>query len=163
MAIRTHLSTSPEPIVLRPGGGASDGFMKPPGFWYEVDGDWQRWCRDEQWGVDTYRHIHAVELGDTNMLMIDTLERLDGFHARFGHCDPLGVRSELFDYIDWAAVATEWDGVEIAPYQWDRRLTLRWYYGWDCAAGVIWRPKGVTVTYLGPVDLGDRVAEVVEE
>jgi len=35
-------------------------------------------------------------------------------------------------------VSKEYDGIEIAPYQWDARLSLIWYYGWDVASGCIW-------------------------
>lgn len=40
---------------------------------------------------------------------------------------------------------------EIAPYQWERRLAreFMWYYGWDLASGVIWRPKNALVAFIG--------------
>lgn len=40
--------------------------------------------------------------------------------------------------IDWLRVKTQYGGIEIAPYQWKRRLSSFWYYGWDCASGAIW-------------------------
>ena len=30
------------------------------------------------------------------------------------------------------------DGIIIAPYQWYCRMTVDWYYTWDCASGCIW-------------------------
>lgn len=30
-----------------------------------------------------------------------------------------------------------------APYRFDRRFSTIWYYGWDCASGVIWNLDAV--------------------
>jgi hypothetical protein len=117
---------------------------KPKGFWYEVDNDWQRWTDEEDFHCGEY--VFKVELNDCNILLIDTLPKLDEFHSQFYIGDRLSLRG-----IDWAAVAKKYDGVEIAPYQWERRLALdfMWYYGWDCASGVIWEPKNAKVEYIG--------------
>lgn len=41
---------------------------------------------------------------------------------------------------DWIDVASRYSGIEIAPYQWKRRIhpSTFWYYTWDCASGCIW-------------------------
>ena len=48
-------------------------------------------------------------------------------------------------YIDWPAVATDYPGLIIAPYQWSCRMSefTRWYYGWDCASGCIWNADAI--------------------
>jgi hypothetical protein len=117
-ATRTHLSRTTDPIVLREVGQEErrDSY-KPAGFWYEVDGDWRRWCEDEDFGLDGQRYLFRVDLGECNVLKVDTLGALDGFHNRFIRREPA-----WFERIDWAAVAAQYDGVEIAPYQWTRRL-----------------------------------------
>lgn len=143
--LRTHIARLSRPIVLH-GVDVIDpyaqrGVMKPSGFWYEVNKDWRRWCEAESF-LD-HGFVHNVDLGKTSMLFIDSLAKLDAFHRQF-------CQGEMHTP-DWQAVAELYDGIEIAPYQWKRRLApgFLWYYGWDCASGVIWRPKGATVTYTG--------------
>ena len=45
--------------------------------------------------------------------------------------------------IDWKKAARKYGGLIITPYQWDMRFELLWYYGWDCASGVIWGTKQI--------------------
>ena len=152
------MATSSMPIVLREVDATKDdktGAYKPAGFWYEVDGGWRDWCAGEGWNCGKF-HMHSVELNDCNVLKIDTLKALDCFHQEF-KVDRRGFG--LYE-IDWAAVARKYDGVEIAPYQYPRRFEFHWYYGWDCASGVIWRPKGALVTYVGEVIVGGEEKEV---
>lgn len=142
--IRHHLSPSPIEQVnptdpSKEGGGA----YKPKGFWYEVDGDWRRWCESEYESWLKGRHfIYRVELGDERMLNIRSAEQFDAFHRE----NVRQLRPYPFEaQPDWSEVALKYDGIEIAPYLWQRRLEphTMWYYGWDCASGVIWRPRGV--------------------
>jgi hypothetical protein len=144
---RTHVAKSPDPIILRRDfKDRPSGYGKPIGFWYEVDGDWRRWCLDENYRDMDSAHLHRVDLADCNILTIRSASELDHFHRHFR----TGVDA-YHEEIDWPQVAAAYDGIEIAPYLWERRLTVRWYYGWDCASGVIWRPRNAKVTYLGPV------------
>lgn len=122
------------------------GAYKPRGFWYEVNGEWREWCGAENFG--TGRYIHEVQLNDCNVLIIDTATKLDRFHNDFQIVQQLSPKFALIE-IDWKRVSDNYDGVEIAPYQYQRRYKFMWYYGWDCASGVIWRPKNATVTYVG--------------
>lgn len=148
---RTHVAKTSAPILLREV-AADDksekrGCYKPAGFWYEVDGDWRRWCEGESFGRGY--HLHEVFLNDCEVLFIDSLEKLDRFHEEYHVAEPRGSYVTL--EMDWARVAQCYDGIEIAPYQWERRLAndFMWYYGWDCASGVIWRPKNAKVVYIG--------------
>jgi hypothetical protein len=140
---RTHLSNN-QVITLyevKATETTEAGAFKPAGFWYEVNGEWQR-CEANLW---SYRYIHKVTLNDCDVLVVDTLNTLDAFHAEYSVCNmPCGVRG-----IDWERVAARFDGLEIAPYQYRRRLDFIWYYPWDCASGVIWRPKNAAITYIG--------------
>jgi hypothetical protein len=99
----------------------------------------------------TGKHIHRVDLADCNVLQIRGLHQLDAFDEKYGLLDPILGENGLHTCIDWVRVSEEYDGLEIAPYIWSRRLEFMWYYGWDCASGVIWRPRGATVSYLEPV------------
>jgi hypothetical protein len=139
--VRTHVSKNPIARV-RATKDVGEG-MKPQGFWYEVDGDWRRWCGAEQPDWLEGRLLYAVDLGKTNVLKITTVEELDAFHAEYAG----GGR--LYD-CDWRRLAKKYDAIEIAPYRYERRLdpNTMWYYPWDCASGVIWRPKGVKLRLL---------------
>ena len=55
--------------------------------------------------------------------------------------------------INWRAVAGDYAGLIITPYQWSRRLEpYSWYYGWDCASGCIWDPSAITDIKLIEID-----------
>ncbi len=126
---------------------------KPYGFWYEVDGSWQDWCASNQADWLEGRWLHKVTLGNERILMITNLADFDAFSQKCGSNEGL-PGSFLWPkdyYIDWQQVAEEYDGIEIAPYFWERRMTCSWYYTWDVASGCIWRPQGVAVSLIGEV------------
>jgi hypothetical protein len=87
---------------------------------------------------------YELDVDLTDMLVLRTCEDLDDFTDVYG--SELGCADYFrnkFRVIDWKQVAREFAGIEIAPYQWDRRHTLSWYYGWDCASGCVWHPRAV--------------------
>jgi hypothetical protein len=144
--VRTHLSVDLNVTVrLTP---AQSEQPKPEGFWYEVDGDWQRWSRAERWWWKDYKFIHEVDLGETNVLMLSTAKEILAFTKEFGA--PMNWSSGETYYMNWPLVTKSYDGIEIAPYCWELRLDERtsWYYGWDCASGCVWRPKNMVVTRI---------------
>ncbi len=117
--------------------------LKPDGLWVSVDGedDWPHWCQANDYdGCGPYHY--RVRLDLERVLMLDTNDALRAFHQRWSAAGPLPGYAR-YDYIDWEAVTREYAGVIIAPYQWDSRLDLLWYYGWDCASGCVWDPAAV--------------------
>lgn len=117
------------------------GDHKPQGLWVSVNGpdDWPSWCRSEEWGLGSLKHQYAVTLaGESDVLRIATPDELRAFDAAFAD-------SSLHGWgIRWRDVAERWQGIIIAPYQWECRLTEpRWYYGWDCASGCIWDASAI--------------------
>jgi len=109
---------------------------KPEGLWVSVDGarDWEDWCHAEEFRLLTLRHRFAVTLrDDANVLVLDNLDKLMALGTLYAEDDAR-------DRIRWFAVALEWQGVIIAPYQWSVRLhpSYSWYYPWDCASCCIW-------------------------
>lgn len=78
------------------------------------------------------------------LLHLNSPAKLDALTKQYGVLPPWRTRPEADDYlprylaIDWSAVAAQYGGILIAPYQWKRRLELTWYYGWDCASGCAW-------------------------
>lgn len=116
-----------------------DEHWKPRGLWLSVKGeqDWREWCESESFGDLSHASEVALKPG-ANVLLIDTVAKLDAFNTLYGNGDNLSCRD-----IAWSKVKAMHDGIIIAPYQWERRLTLMWYYGWDCASGVIWNLAAV--------------------
>lgn len=117
-------------------------FMKPRGFWISVEGNgdgWSDWCVGEQWGLSRLVIAHDVTLrSEAKILKITSADELDEFHWKYRQ--PLQSRRFDMEQIDWQPVADEFQGIIIAPYIYERRLSDNcfWYYGWDCASGCVW-------------------------
>lgn len=117
--------------------------FKPVGLWYSApcDGDgWEHWCRSNDWGnYRLLKHKHLLTLDLSCILTIRNGSEFDAFENSHGHLQPRGPSLER---IDWAKLTGggQYAGIEIAPYQWSRRLRegSTWYYPWDCASGCIW-------------------------
>lgn len=143
----TLMHYTSEPLVFDPSRtyeqNSPSSFGKPQGFWVSVVGedDWATWVSGN---MDSARvaHAHRVALAtNANIRRIDNGYDLDVFTDQFGVQTDWERR---FDKswekwpIDWRAVAEKYDGITIAPYQWSRRMSHDWYYGWDCASGCVW-------------------------
>lgn len=119
---------------------------KPNGFWVSVKGedDWPDWCNAESFGLDRLGICHRVEIAPSaNVLHVSGVEAFNAFDARYGRDEKLYPDATYSKrLIDWAAVARDYDGIIIAPYVWEHRFE-DWYYGWDCASGVIWNAEAV--------------------
>ena len=107
---------------------------KPPGLWYGLGDAWIDWCRSEHcehW-IDGTRAYH-LDVSGARILKLRTAKAVRAFAAEWAFQGDTGR-------IVWPCVAMNYDGIEIAPYQWACRLDARtsFYYGWDCASGVIW-------------------------
>jgi hypothetical protein len=112
------------------------GYAKPEGFWVSVEGkdDWKSWCESESWGDLSHPNFVTLARG-AKVLRIKTLDQFETFEATY--LETADCQREARP--SWAAVkANGYAGIIIAPYQWERRLDRLWYYGWDCASGVIW-------------------------
>lgn len=127
---------------------------KPAGFWVSVDAPdsdgeswgWRDWCLEENWGASSLAHRHRVMLNDAaRVLHIMNLEELYAFDARY--CKAKDESDRLHwgtDGIAWNRVILDYTGLIIAPYQHAARFEFMWYYGWDCASGVIWDTSIIT-------------------
>lgn len=127
------------------------GYQKPLGFWVSVQGedDWASWCHREEFGLGEFVYEVTLTPG-AKVLWIESAHGIDSFHAIYSVADDFSehLHNDLMlggDFafrqrpIDWAAVAKEYAGIIIAPYQWSRRLNgPMWYYGIDAASGCIW-------------------------
>lgn len=123
---------------------------KPTGLWISVDGygeGWADWCRLERYRLDDLALAYEATLAaDASILRLSTPDQLDEFTLQYQVEDALMRGFE----IRWDAVADLYDGIIIAPYVYERRLTRHtyWYYGWDCASGCIWNRRGIAAMTL---------------
>lgn len=136
---------SKEPLISvysRPHQPHGCGAFKTPGLWVSDEDSgygWRQWCVDNDFSevASNFPLIHQTEIilaDDVNILRIDSIEGIDRFTSNFVKQADRRIEVD----VDWEAVRALYQGVIISPYQWNRRLDVMWYYGWDCASGVIW-------------------------
>ena len=133
------------------GGRATRG-DKPNGMWFSVDGDgdgWSEWCKGEKFGLERLKvRTQIIFHLDAKILRLSNAKAIRRFTKTYG-VNPDWMRDARFGNmvygIDWPRIAKRYDGIIIAPYVWSCRLdhSTFWYYGWDCASGVVWRARAV--------------------
>ncbi len=115
---------------------------KPVGLWISdesADISWSAWCSDENFPLR--KIAHKIELDLTYPLLeLSSYNSIVDFNNKYAAAFPWSQTGEL-RAINWYAVAQEYDGILITPYQWQARHEFFWYYGWDCASGCIWNPR----------------------
>jgi len=135
---------------------------KPKGIWYGIADSWIDWCISENFG-GIHQYIYEVIVDETRILKIDNIPDFEKFEDAHNdipewrkqlreaeglptfdfHLPPMLSRTRYFDSMNYGKVAETFGGIEITPYQWDKRLESMWYYGWDCASGCIWNPNAI--------------------
>lgn len=113
---------------------------KPVGLWVSVvgDRDWREFCEIEDFRtgrVYVETDIHLTGRGRP-ILRIRTADEFDGFHALYSGPDI--HETGVLGGINWPVVSSNFGGIIIAPYRFDRRYNPSWYYTWDCASGCLW-------------------------
>jgi len=128
-------------------------YQKPHGFWITDDSDqcWKSWCVDEGFHLHRLTYKHEVVLDESRVRIIQSEADIVAFTHAY---QQLHYRRRGDSPIDWPKVAHEYAGVIITPYQWSVRLEFDWYYGWDCAGGVIWDGTAIKSVRLIGVDFG---------
>ena len=143
--------------------------FKPAGLWISIedykdedDVTWDSWCIKENFRIDSLKVKNKIILHEkANILLLTTFKDIYSFgkENRFDIESylktTLGGNYEesddvIFDLdsettkeilqISWDKVIKKYDGIFIAPYNWEARWHTEtiWYYGWDCASGCIW-------------------------
>ena len=140
---------------------------KPRGLWVSVEGpdDWWSWCEGEGYRWDRLLLTYVITLRETaRILWIKDREALHAFDAQYGTsiADVLLPRAYA-SAVDWAKVAEDYDGIIIAPYQWEHRLEIMWYYTWDCASGCIWNSRAIERFEFDPSFQPPQAAEPKSE
>lgn len=140
---RIHFSKQPL-LKLRDADMRGDYiYDKPPGLWWSVNGDWERWCEHEQWDKPHEKIAYRVQIASARILRLRTERQVLKFTKDF--CFQGDTRM-----IAWPAIASVYDGIEIPKYFWDIRhdKRCRWYYSWDCASGVAWNASRLKVSLV---------------
>jgi hypothetical protein len=109
--------------------------FKPTGVWYATGDEWLEWCRTDMPGW-IRPNLYRLTLDKSRMLIMRTASELRAFTKKYAHPDVLARHNAM--HLDWARVANEYTGIEIAPYIYECRFDLMWYYGWDVASGCVW-------------------------
>lgn len=146
-----HYSNKPLSRVRKLPLSYNRGAYKTSGLWVSVEGkyDWVWWCESQGYNLDRFRYATEIILvKDANVKYLRDARDLDRFTARFHSSD-----KPIWDAnLDRDRIRGRWNGLIIAPYVHSRRLTQHtsWYYGWDCASGVIWNPQAVASLRMVP-------------
>ncbi len=123
-------------------------YMKPDGLWFSVEDGWgwADWCRQEEWSLDKLCFEHKIKFKkDARIILIKNEDDLDAFTKLYQDWPEFDTDCMGSMFIDWIKVATKYQGIIIAPYQWGRRLHMdsSWYYGWDCSSGCVWDASAI--------------------
>lgn len=135
--------TAPKSVAQKNSWADGTPLGKPRGLWVSVDDDWKRWCESEHFYLSNFTYEHEVILApDANILYLKNAQEIRGFGVEFAYkrskLNKISSAGFIYD-IDWVKVARRWQGIIIAPYSYEMRLSDHmWYYGWDCASGCIW-------------------------
>jgi hypothetical protein len=137
--------------------------MKPRGLWVSVDGedDWPSWNEREQFLDLSLQTAYRVTLADdARLLHLTTPGDLHDFTERYlgnpSWTNGAQIVGDTASFcIDWARVASLYQGIVIAPYQWGCRYDrdLMWYAGYDCASGCIWDASAIESVALLPKEV----------
>ena len=126
-----------------------DAWWKPKGLWITTPGedDWPSYAR-KVFGRQRISHCSEIILASDHKVLFTDPWRLGGLYAMKSRITGSGV-------INWPKVAEKYQGVVIAPYCWEARIELDWYYSWDVASGCIWDPVAIAeirrVETLSPI------------
>ena len=113
--------------------------QKPKGLWYGCGDSWITWIKQEMPAkLDKANYLYEVILGE-EIIQISNDDEFGNFQSEFGFSSLAGVA------INWKEIQEqEYNGIEICPYNYERRMKSDWYYGWDVASGCIWNLSGVS-------------------
>lgn len=140
-----HYSEEPLTNLTNPPKNCEGGTcIKPHGLWVSVNDAWENWCREEDFYVEHLAYKSQIKLDkSSDILYLVNEDSFDAFTLEY--CPStwkqgkikIDNRSINYLFVDWEKVKDKYKGLIIPIYLWKRRDVM-WYYGWDCASGVIW-------------------------
>lgn len=119
---------------------------KPNGLWYCVGFGWLDFTTSDFktfYTIGNRVHAFDISLDGLDVLLIRNYDQLVRFENRYVVKDETNYSRKNNFSINWAKVAEDYDGIEIAPYIYEARYEHAWYYGWDVASGCIWNTSGL--------------------
>jgi hypothetical protein len=121
---------------------------KPRGMWLsdEDDWGWKAWCESEEFHPAGLAHATEFSLTDqANVLHISTDAEFEAFGNEYRIPAFPSIPGLSLQAIDWARLRSEYDGIIISPYRYDRRYDFLnfWYAGWDVASACIWNLSAI--------------------
>ncbi len=112
---------------------------KPNGLWWASGDDWLSFAENfVPTKIRDANYLYGLRISD-RVLRLATVTDVVVFTGEFGQYH--GDEADIL--IDWAAVAKQYAGIEIIPYQYDlrRERGFEWYHTWDIASGCAWHPS----------------------
>jgi hypothetical protein len=123
--------------------------LKPRGFWYACGGEWLLFS-EGMLGLDAGQPfwVYELSLDLSRVLRVGSPRGLRALSRRYGR--NLDDDDPTPTFLDWRAVARDYDGIEVCPSQ--RKGVAGWYDAWDVASGCVWQPRAVRSARLLRVD-----------
>jgi hypothetical protein len=118
-------------------------WFKPRGLWLSDGDEWKQWCESEDFHLDEITHRHEIVLADGwDILTLGTEQELRDFTKEYGKELLPGLSMQ---YIDWARVVDDYDGVIFSPYHWHLRfdMDIFWYNTIDVSSACIWNVEAI--------------------
>jgi len=127
---------------------------KPQGLWYGCGDSWLQWMRSEMpsW-VERANYLYEIKLG-SNIFKISNENEFESFERKYR------INPKEWTINAWKKLEEQgYNGIEICPYLWSKRMRSNWYYPWDVASGCIWDGRGLFSAEL----LVEKSAKVSED
>jgi hypothetical protein len=119
----------------------TDCGAKPNGLWFSVGNgaDW-RAAVMERFNPEYITCQTEVVLSQAaNICRLNGAQHIDGFTAEYGK-----LYKARLQVIDWTRVASQFDGIIIAPHCNERCEDKTWWYKcWEVSCGCVWTPSAV--------------------
>lgn len=115
-------------------------YNKPYGLWLSIEGKdgWEEWCKREGFGLEWLEHKYKTTLKeDANILKLTTKAKIKTFSEKYV-IYPYACVYPRHNYIDWASVAKDYQGILLTKYQAYYWMEYPWIYPWDCVSACIW-------------------------
>jgi hypothetical protein len=133
--ILTHFSREPLDFIYDK--KQDNEWFKPNGLWLSDENDdwgWSAWCKNNDFLAGKHKTEFEVDLN--NVLHLKNNKEVNIFEKAY----PLkgGLHKILSSFtIDWVAVAKDYKGILITPYNKNFNLGI-WHSSWDVSSGCFW-------------------------
>lgn len=141
-----HYSKRELPTYLKKTLAVPQMGLLPKGFWFYKNSEWIDWCSENNCLDESTNYCYRIAVDFSNILVIDTFEKLNDFCDRFSRKD---------NSIDWYFVQKFYKGVYFDNYQQIRHKikeldvnSMIWYNAIDVCSGCIFNTSTVLLHRL---------------